>query len=221
MEKVACSWSGGKESTLALHEVHEGERLEVVELLTMVSPATDRTFSHGVRTKLIERQAEELGVPVELVPIPQEADEYANRMTGVFSDLGERGIERLVLGDVFREDGDDYRAEAMDRTGFKSYCPLLDEDTGDLVDRLLDAGFSATTVCVEADLGREFLGRQLDRTFLEELPDDADPAGEDGEYHTFVHDGPLFDDPVAFETGEVVEREVGDATMLYLDLVPA
>lgn len=222
MERAVVSWSGGKESALALQEVREGSAIEVAELLTMVAAESERTSFHGVRPSLVERQADALGVPVRFVPIEADATggEYVDLMTELFAEYADRGIERLVLGDVFLEDRDDYREEAMDDVGFKSYCPLLGEDTGDLIRRFLDRGFAATTVCVDASLGRAFLGRRVDEDFLAELPPDADPAGEDGEYHTFVHDGPGFASSVAFEAGEIVEREVGETTMLYCDLLP-
>ncbi|MFB6087783.1 MAG: diphthine--ammonia ligase [Haloarculaceae archaeon] len=222
MERAVCSWSGGKESALALHEVVEGSAIEVAELVTMTSAASGRTSFHGNRPELIEAQADALGIPLNLVSIGADAtgQEYAALMTDVFSAYADRGIERLVLGDVFLEDQDDYREDAMHEVGFKSYCPLLGEDTGDLIERFLDLGFEATTVCVDAALGRAFLGRRVDEAFLDDLPVWVDPAGEEGEYHTFVHDGPLFDRAVEFERGKVVERDVGDMTMLYCDLVP-
>lgn len=222
MEQAVVSWSGGKESALALQEVREESAIDIAELLTMVAAESERTSFHGVRPSLVEQQADALGVPVRFVPIAADTTgaEYTERMTAVFADYADRGIERLILGDVFLEDQDDYRDEAMSEVGFTSYCPLLGVDTGELIRRFLDRGFEATTVCVDAELGRAFLGRRIDEGFLADLPSDTDPAGEDGEYHTFVHEGPGFENPVAFETGEVVEREVGETTMLYCDLLP-
>lgn len=222
MERVVCSWSGGKESALALAEIRTGSALAAAELMTMVSADHGRTSYHGVPAELIERQADALGVPVNLVPIPADCTggAYVELIADVFDDYGDRGIERLVLGDVFLEDEEDYRETAMDRTRFRSYCPLLGTDTSELVDRLLEDGFEAITVCVTADLGREFLGRTVDEAFIADLPPGTDPAGEGGEYHTFVRDGPLFDHRVAVEPGEVVERTVGGESLLYCDLLP-
>lgn len=222
MERVVCSWSGGKESALALREIRQHSTLEVAALLTFESGATGRTSFHGVRTELVERQAAAAGVDLNLVTVPEgcSGPEYVDLVAEVYREYREQGVERLVLGDVFLEDADDYRQEAMDRVGFRSYCPLLGADTADLARRYLGSGFRATTVVVDAALGREFLGREVDGAFVRALPEWADPAGEDGEYHTSVHDGPPFAEPVAVEPGAVREREVGDTTLLYCDLLP-
>jgi uncharacterized protein (TIGR00290 family) len=223
MERAVCSWSGGKESALALRAVREGSTLSVATLVTFESAASGRTSYHGVRTELIERQADALGLDLELVTIPEgcTGPEYVDLVADVYRSYRERGLDRLVLGDVFLEDDDDYRGTAMERTGFRSFCPLFGTDTADLLARFLDDGFEARTVAVDAALGRGFLGRRVDRSFLADLPDDVDPAGEDGAYHTFVTDGPGFATAIDVETGAVRERAVGETTMLYCDLLPA
>ncbi|WP_436909800.1 ATP-binding protein [Halosimplex marinum] len=222
MEPVVCSWSGGKESALALDEIRNGATLEVAELMTTVGAWHDRLSIHGVRLALIERQADAIGVPLDVVRIPKGCDgrAYTELMTDTFARYDDRGIERLILGDVFLDDEDDYRGEALDRTGVSTYCPLHDRETDALIEQFLDSEYEAVTVAVDGDLGREFVGRRLDESFVADLPAAADPAGEDGEYHTFVYDGPTFDEPVAFETGQITEREVGDGTITYCDLVP-
>jgi uncharacterized protein (TIGR00290 family) len=223
MDRAVCAWSGGKESALALHAVREESTVEVAAAMTRVSGATGRTSQHGLRPELIEAQADALGLDLDWVTVPQgcTGEQYVELTEDAFRGYADRGIDRLVLGDVFLEDPTDYRQTALDRTGFRSYCPLLGADTRELVDRLLDAGFVARTVVVDAALGREFLDRRVDEALLAELPADADPAGEGGEYHTFVTDGPGFTDPVDVAAGEVIERSVGDTTMLYADLLPA
>lgn len=222
MEQVVCSWSGGKESALALESVLTETTFDVAGLMTTVAAHNDRTSIHGVRVEMLERQADALGLPIDVVPIQRgtTGEEYADVMAEVFADYADRGIERLILGDVFVEDDDDYRGEAVDRTGMGTYCPLLGQDTADLVRRFVDAGYEALTVCVEGDLGEAFAGRTVDEEFLDDLPASADLAGEDGEYHTFVVDGPIFDRRVPFERGKVVERPVANETMVYADLVP-
>lgn len=222
MGDVVCSWSGGKESALALEETRTSSTHDPVELLTTVAAHTDRISIHGVRTELLERQARRLDLPINVVAIPKgcSGEEYVDLMEAEFAAYRDRGVERLILGDVFVEDDDDFRGQALDRTGLETFCPLYGEDTGDLIRRFLDAGFAAVTVSVDGDLGREFVGREVDESFLEDLPPDCDPAGEDGEYHTFVYDGPGFETPVSFERGEVVEREIATGSMVYCDLVP-
>ena len=223
MEDVVCSWSGGKESTLALESVLTETSFEVAALMTTAVEGASRMSIHGVRLDLLERQASALGFPLDVVRIPENAtgEGYVQTMTDVFSGYVERGVDRLILGDVFSEDDPDFRGTAMESTGLSSYCPLLDAETGALVRRFLDGGYEAVTVAVDESLGREFAGRTVDETFLEELPETADPAGEAGEYHTFVRDGPVFDRRVAFERGDIVERDTVDGAMVYADLVPA
>lgn len=223
MEDVVCSWSGGKESTLALESVLRETSFEVAALMTTAVEGASRMSIHGVRLDLLERQANALGFPLDVVRIPENAtgEGYIQTMTDVFSGYVERGVDRLILGDVFSEDDPDFRGTAMESTGLSSYCPLLDAETGALVRRFLDGGYEAVTVAVDESLGREFAGRTVDEAFLEDLPETADPAGEAGEYHTFVCDGPAFDRRVAFERGDIVERDTVDGAMVYADLVPA
>lgn len=223
MDRVVCSWSGGKESTLALDELLTASTLDVAGLVTTVGEGKDRTSIHGVRTALLERQADALGLPIDIVEIPidETGESYVQRMADVFADYVDRGIDGLVLGDVYVEDDPiDYRGQAMDQTGIESYCPLHGASTADLVQQFREKRYEAITVCVDGDLGREFVGRRLDAEFVDDLPSDVDVAGEDGEYHTFVSDGPIFERPVEFETGEVVKRSVDDGTKCYVDLVP-
>lgn len=220
MERVVVSWSGGKESALALQEVRERSELDVAGLLTLFGPG-GRSFTHGVRESVMERQAACMDLPLRAVEVPADAggDAYADLMADVFAEYREAGVERLVLGDVFLEDDDDYRQSAMERTGFRSYCPLLGHGTADLAERSLDSGFEAVVACVDADrLDESFLGRVVDESFLAALPDGVDPCGEAGEYHTFVRDGPGFADPVPVEVGEVVTRPVGEGAYHYADL---
>ena len=220
MERVVCSWSGGKESTLALESIMTETTFEVSRLMTTASEGHDRMSIHGVRLDVLQQQADALGIPLDIVRIPRDATgaDYIELMTETFSGYADRGLSRLVLGDVFLEDDDDYRGEAVDRS--QIYCPLLGEDTEKLVRRFVDRGYEALTVAVDGELGSEFVGRTVDEEFLAELPADADLAGEDGEYHTFVLDGPIFDHPVGVEPGEVVDREIATGRMVYQDLLP-
>lgn len=220
MERVAFSWSGGKESALALAEVLDRSELDVAGLLTLFSD-NDRSFTHGVRREAMERQADAMGRPLRAVTVPADADgeAYTELMVAAFDAYRETGVSRLVLGDVFLDDPNDYRQRAMDETGFRSYCPLLGHGTADLMDRFLDSDFEAVAVAVDADrLDASFAGRRVDASFRADLPDGVDPAGEDGEYHTFVTDGPVFEEAVSVEVSETVERPVGDVTYAYADL---
>lgn len=222
MEDVVCSWSGGKESTLALESVLRETSFEIAALMTTAVEGASRMSIHGVRLELLERQASALGFPLDIVRIPENATggEYVQTMTDVFSGYVETGVDRLILGDVFAEDDPDFRGTAMESTGLSSYCPLLDAETRNLVRQFVSGGYEAVTVAVNESLGREFVGQTVNEEFLEGLPESVDPAGETGEYHTFVCDGPVFDHRVAFERGDIVERETVTGAMVYADLVP-
>jgi len=176
---------------------------------------------HGVRGGLLERQPASLGYPLRTVEIPPDAgnDEYERRLEPVVDDYEERGIDHVVFADLFLEGVRDYRAERLDGRDVAGDWPLWGRDTTDLVDSFLDAGFRARVACVDGSaLDASFAGRELDRAFLEDLPGDVDPCGEHGEFHTFVYDGPTFDDPVDVVAGETVSRAVGDGTYHYCDL---
>ncbi len=218
-DRAVCSWSGGKDATLALAR----ERSSVERLFTTVSAATDRVTMHGVRPALIERQADALALPVDVVELPADPDddEYAAIMRDQTTDYAERGFDRMVFADLFLEGVREYRESNLDGSGVEGVWPLWGRDTEALAAEFVDRGFRATVVCVDGTaLDRSFLGRQFDDDFLADLPDDVDPCGEYGEFHTFVTDGPPFAAPVAVETGERVTRTVRGEAFHYVDLLP-
>jgi uncharacterized protein (TIGR00290 family) len=224
MNRVVVSWSGGKDAATALWEVANDPERAVVELLTTVNAENGRVSMHGVRGDLLERQATSLGYPLRTVEIPPKAgnDEYERRFEPVVADYEERGIDHVVFADLFLEGVRDYRAERLDGRDVAGDWPLWGRDTADLVDSFLDAGFRARVACVDGSaLDASFAGRELDRAFLEDLPDDVDPCGEHGEFHTFVYDGPTFDESIEVTAGETVSKSVGEGTYHYCDLRPA
>ncbi|MDY7082911.1 MAG: diphthine--ammonia ligase, partial [Halobacteria archaeon] len=221
MKKAVFSWSGGKDSAYAFHEL--GDEIEVVELLTTVSE-NGRSSMHGVRTELIQRQADKMGIPINFVEIPDEVsnDEYEDRMRRTLENYAGKGIETVVFADIHLEDVREYRENNLADLPLEGYWNIWGRDTTNLIDNFLDAGFRATTVCVNSQLGEEFVGRELDADLLDDLPDAVDPCGENGEFHTFVWDAPFYDEPIDVETGEVVERELGGGdsdVFYYCDLV--
>lgn len=221
IEKAVFSWSGGKDGAYAIHNVQESEEYEIVELLTTISEPYQRSVHHGVRTELVQRQADELDIPVSLVELPENCanHEYESIMVDNLAGYRSRGIETMVYGDIHLQDIREYREKNLARANLQGYWPLWGTDTVDLVHGFVAAGFKATTVAVDAEkLDRSFVGRELNRTFLDDLPEDVDPAGEQGEFHTFVWDGPIFRHSIPVEVGETVERELGDTTMYYCDL---
>lgn len=220
-ERAAVLWSGGKDSTLALHEVRKCGRYEVACLVTTVTEGYDRVSMHGIRRALLETQADSLGIPLEVVLIPRRCtnEEYDARMAEALARLTAAGIHAVVAGDIFLEDVRRYRAERLREAGMRALFPLWDRDTAEVARAFIDEGFQAVTTCVDGRvLDRSWAGRVFDAGFLADLPPGADPCGENGEFHTFVYGGPLFADPVRWTRGDVVLR---DDRFYYCDLLPA
>ena len=215
---VLLSWSGGKDSALALYELRRSDpSVTVAYLHTTADRALGRINSHGVRRELIALQAGHLGLPLVTSwvepgpPAEGEADRpmlapdahYERSLDAFYETARAWGVEAVVFGDIFLEDLRAYRETILARHGLAGIYPLWGRDTGDLYRAFCDLGFRALTVATDPErLGPEFLGRPLDRDFLRDLPAGADPCGENGEYHTFVHDGPLFRSPVPWVAGE-------------------
>jgi len=218
--KVFISWSGGKDSTMALREILRArDKYEVAGLLTTITEGDERVQIQNVRRALIERQAASLNLPVHFVHIPKGAtnQEYEDKTARALSALHDRGVEAVVYGDLFLADIRRYRERLLTGLGMRGLFPLWQRETRAVVAAFIDAGFGAVTTSVRQDtLDRTFAGRIIDRDFVDALPPGVDPCGENGEFHTFVFDGPLFAPRVMFETGEVTE---GDGHY-YCDLLP-
>ena len=215
----ALSWSGGKDSALALWTLRRA-RLEPEALITTVTEGYERISMHGVRRELLARQAEALGIPlVEIVIPPACVNEiYEARMAEAFAAGPLSSVDAVAFGDLFLEDVRAYREERLAAAGRRGLFPLWGRDTTALAGELLDAGFEATLVCVDPRaLDATFAGRRYDEQLLAELPPGVDPCGENGEFHTFVSAGPIFAEPIAFATGEIVERD----GFIFCDLIPA
>ena len=218
---MLVAWSGGKDSALALREILADARYRVAALLTTVTAQYDRISMHGVRRTLLRRQAESLGLPLEEVVISPGArnDEYEANMSTALADLRTRipGLDTVVFGDLFLADIRAYRERMLARIGMRALFPLWLRDTRTLAHEFIRLGYRAVLVCVDgAQLGGEFTGREFDVDLLRDLPQDVDPCGENGEFHTFVYAGPGLGQPVRHERGPVVVR---DARFVYCDLV--
>ncbi len=219
-QRALMAWSSGKDGALALHEIRQGGECEVVALLTTVTEGYDRVSMHGVRRELLERQAESIGVPLAIVWIPRECsdEDYAARMGAALEEQAARGVSSVIFGDVFLEDVRQYREDSLAQVGMRAVFPLWQRDTAALARQLIDQGFRAITTCVDSEhLDRSFVGREFDDAFVADLPDGVDPCGENGEYHSFVYDGPIFREPVACTVGQIVLRE---ERFWYCDVVP-
>jgi uncharacterized protein (TIGR00290 family) len=216
---VVFSWSGGKDSAMALHVLLRDPQFEVVALLTTVTEGFDRISMHGVRRELLRRQAESIGLPLEEVRIPPQCVNsiYEARMAEAVLRFRERGVLHFAFGDIFLEDLRAYREKKLLQADMTALFPLWKIDTRELAARFLSDEFRAIAVCVDpAKLGASFAGRELDAAFFRDLPTGVDPCGENGEFHTFVFDGPIFRSPIPVQVDQVVERD----SFVFCDLLP-
>lgn len=219
-EKVLFTWSGGKDSAMALYELEMAEGYEIAALLTTITEDFDRISMHGVRTALLEQQAESLRLPLEKVYITGNAsnEEYEAKMRDKLTHYQDQGVSSVVFGDVFLEDVRKYRERNLAKIGMKGIFPLWERDTVELAHTFVDLGFKAVVTCVDSDvLDGKFVGRVFDERFLSELPDHVDPCGENGEFHSFVYDGPIFRERIPYRKGKIVLR---DSRFYYCDLIP-
>jgi uncharacterized protein (TIGR00290 family) len=217
--RAVMSWSSGKDSAFALHEARRTGEVEIVGLLTTVTSAFGRVSMHGVREVLLDRQAEALGLPCYKVPIPSPCpnEVYEREMGRVLSEVRALGVDRVVFGDLFLEDLRRYREEKLGAIGMSCVFPLWMRETATLARDMLAAGVAATLTCIDPrKLAASFAGRSFDATLLDDLPADVDPCGENGEFHTFAHAGPMFARPIPVTVGEVVERD----GFVFADLLP-
>ncbi|MCE7055797.1 diphthine--ammonia ligase [Algoriphagus sp. AGSA1] len=208
--KVLLNWSGGKDSALTLYKLQQSEEYEVKCLLTSISQRYQRISMHGVRTELLDRQVESIGKPLVKMEIPDmpSMEIYEETMRNTLSSLKKEGITASVFGDIFLEDLRTYRQNKLAELDLVGVFPLWKQSTDLLIREFLDLGFKTITTCVnEKYLDKSFVGREIDEDFIKDLPSGVDPCGENGEFHTFVYDGPIFSKPVDFEKGEVVLRK--------------
>jgi len=215
---LALAWSGGKDSALTLWTLRRDGR-EPAALLTTVTESYDRISIHGVRRTLLAQQAEGVGVPLVEVTIPPACsyDVYEQRLEQAFAGPGLRDIDTFAFGDLFLQDIRAYREGRLAAVGRHGVFPIWGIDTNELAHEFIDAGFEATLICVDPrKLDRSFAGRPFDGQLLADLPSDVDPCGENGEFHTFVHAGPIFTRPIACARGEIVERD----GFVFCDLIP-
>lgn len=218
-EDVLFCWSGGKDSAMALHALQSAQRHRITSLLTTVTQEYDRISMHGVRRVLLERQAESIGLPLHTVMIPPQCVNatYEARMKGALTEHLARGVRQVAFGDIFLEDLRVYRERNLAQLGMEAIFPIWERDTRELARDFLRLGFRAITVCVDPRvLDSSFAGRELDESFFADLPPHADPCGENGEFHTFVFDGPVFRTPISFVVGEKVVRD----GFCFCDLLP-
>ena len=219
MEKVLFSWSGGKDSAISLYEIQKGGKYEILALLTTITDGYDRVSLHGVPRTLVEQQAQSLGLPIEEVFISKACsnEEYESKMERILTKFKQDGISSVVFGDIFLEDVRKYREENLSKLGMKGIFPIWGRDTTELRSSFIALGFQAIVTCVDLKvMDKRFVGRMLNEHFFAELPPNVDPGGENGEFHSFVFDGPIFKERIAYTLGESVLRD----SFYFCDLLP-
>lgn len=208
--KAIMSWSSGKDSAYALHMARQQGEVEIVGLLTTVTGDYDRVSMHGVRTELLEQQAQALGLPLHqvVIPAPCPNEVYEALMAEAVEALKADGVSHFIFGDLYLRDIREYREKQLAKVGLTPLFPLWDIPTDELAREMLAAGLEAVIVCVDGkQLSPDFAGRAWDASLLAELPASIDPCGENGEFHTLVTAGPFFESPLEVTVGEVVNRE--------------
>lgn len=214
MNKAYLNWSSGKDSALALFYARKQNDYRVEKLLTTINKDVGRVTMHGVKKELLVQQAEKIGLPLVISELSAETsmEEYNQKMKQATDSLIKEGYSHSVFGDIFLEDLKQYREDQLRSVGLKAVFPLWKKDTGKLIQEFIELGFKAVVVCTNSKyLDDSFCGRLIDSQFLKDLPQDVDPCGENGEFHTFVFDGPIFNEPVHFEVGEKVKRSYAPA----------
>ncbi len=204
------NWSTGKDSALALYTVLQDPKFEVTQLVTSINSHYNRVTMHGVRRELVMQQAQSIGIPLTTLELPQNpsAKTYETIMLHTLETLKTQGCTHTVFGDIFLEDLRLYRENQLQKINITPHFPLWKRNTHDLLKEFIDLGFKAKIICLNANvLDKSFLGRELDYDFIQDLPKHVDPCGENGEFHTFCYEGPVFKTPISFETGEKIYRE--------------
>ena len=208
--KAIFNWSSGKDSALSLYKILQNPDYKIEYLLTSVNEQFQRISMHGVRVELLEAQAKSIGLPLKIMQIPEmpTMEVYETVMMQTLTELQKNGITHSVFGDIFLEDLRKYREDQLAKIGFEGVFPIWKIPSKELIDEFLQLGFKTIVVCVnERYLDKSFVGRIIDQNFINDLPENVDLCGENGEFHTFTFDGPIFSEPINFEVGEIVYRK--------------
>ncbi|MGA2908266.1 MAG: ATP-binding protein [Terracidiphilus sp.] len=210
MKRVLLSWSSGKDSAWTLHVLRRDPSIEICGLLTTLNSAFDRVAMHGVRRTVLEAQAAAAGLQLWIVPFPWPCpnEVYEQRMAEACARAVAEKIDAVAFGDLFLEDVRSYRIKQLAPTGLEPLFPLWKIPTSALALEMIAGGLRARLSCVDTkQLPATFAGREFDLDLLRDLPPEADPCGERGEFHTCVYAGPMFSAPLPVATGEVVTRD--------------
>lgn len=219
-EIVLFTWSGGKDSALAFYELKKKNKYIIIALLTTVTEEYKRTSMHGVREVLLEKQAASLGISIDKVYISKDCsnEEYEAIMKRKLFHYKKKGVSTVVYGDIFLEDLRSYRENNLSKLEMKGLFPLWRANTSEVATDFIDLGFKAVVTCIDSEkLDKKFAGCEYNKQFIKGLPEGVDMCGENGEFHTFVYDGPIFKEKIHFERREVVLR---DDRFYFCDLIP-
>ena len=219
-KRLMMSWSTGKDSAWSLQRLQQEEEYELVGLFCTINKTFARTAMHAVRIELLEEQAKQIGLPLDIIEIPYPCtnEQYAEIMQDFIDSIKARDVECCAFGDLFLEDIRDYRIKQLQGTGIEAVFPLWGEPTAELSQKMITAGLKTIITCVDPkQIDPSFVGREYTTQFLSDLPDSADPCGENGEFHSFVYDAPIFKQPISVEVTEVVERD----GFVFADVVPS
>lgn len=209
-KKALLSWSSGKDSAWALHVLRQNPSIDVVGLFCTVNKVFNRVAMHGVRVNLLQQQARSIGLPLQLIEIPypcSDAD-YAIAMARFIDKAKNEKIEFFAYGDIFLEDVKRYREESLKGTGIEPIFPIWGIPTKQLSQQMVDSGLKAVITCLDPkQIAKEFAGREYSESFLNDIPENIDPCGENGEFHSFAFEGPMFQNPIDIVIGETVNRD--------------
>ncbi|KAA2244599.1 diphthine--ammonia ligase [Chitinophaga agrisoli] len=203
------NWSSGKDACFALWTLRQQGIYDIRYLFTTLNAGFQRVSMHGVREALLDEQARQLGIPLKKAYLQEHAsmEDYNQLMQQQLEGMLQEEIRHAVFGDIFLEDLRQYRETQLSKIGMQGVFPIWKQNSRQLLQEIIAAGFKAIVVCANARyLDASFAGRIIDDQFLADLPPNVDPCGENGEFHTFVYDGPLFKAPVAFTPGETIAR---------------
>ena len=229
MKKAFFNWSGGKDSSLALYYILKQKEYKIETLLTNISEEHQRISMHGVSLDVLKAQTSRMGLPLDTMALPKGLDmeAYDNMMKLKMTSYVEKGFKYGIFGDIFLEDLKLYREEKLRTVNLEGVFPLWQQPTSKIIQDFISLGFKAKVVAINAKLmDKSFVGRDLDQSFINDLPKGVDVCGENGEFHSFVYDGPIFSSPVPIKVGEIVKKTYEsknnsnwDNTFYYSDLV--
>ncbi len=217
--KTLMSWSSGKDSAWALHKLQQNPEIDLVGLFCTVNKEFDRVAMHGVRVELLQKQAKSIGLPLEIIEIPNPCSnaDYEKIMGQFVERVKRDNIESFAFGDLFLENIRDYREEKLKGSGIEAIFPIWGIPTDKLSREMIGSGMRAVITCIDPkQTPREFVGREYNNSFLDSLPSTMDPCGENGEFHSFVFDGPMFNEKIEILMGDIVDRD----EFLFADVLP-